>query len=138
MIYVILGAPGSGKTTYVQERMSVGDIVIDFDLLYSALTGLPDHQYEPSVSERVEDLRGYLIESIGSYPEIRHTWITVCDPRTIAEYLPTDLTIEKREIQTSEKECLRRCVARGGDYEHWKTMLSRYFKKPKEKPEWEN
>lgn len=38
-VYIIEGAPGSGKTTYVQSRKQPGDIVIDLDLLASALQG---------------------------------------------------------------------------------------------------
>ncbi len=42
MIHVIIGAPCSGKSTYVQEHKADGDLVVDYDLIAKAL-GASDH-----------------------------------------------------------------------------------------------
>lgn len=39
MLYVITGPPAAGKSTWVREHAKPGDVVIDYDLLASALTG---------------------------------------------------------------------------------------------------
>lgn len=41
MFYIVYGAPGSGKTTYVLEKKAANDLVIDIDLIWQALTGMP-------------------------------------------------------------------------------------------------
>lgn len=48
-VTVITGPPAGGKTTFVQEHCSPGDVVIDFDALAAALLpGLGDHpDYSP-------------------------------------------------------------------------------------------
>lgn len=38
-IYIIDGAPGSGKTTYVKNHKQPGDIIVDMDMLAAALQG---------------------------------------------------------------------------------------------------
>ena len=38
-VYIIDGAPGSGKTTYVKNHKQPGDLVVDLDLLAGALQG---------------------------------------------------------------------------------------------------
>lgn len=47
-VTLVCGCPGSGKTTYVNERAQPGDVVIDLDQIKSQITGLPPHQYEDS------------------------------------------------------------------------------------------
>lgn len=38
-VYIVCGAPCSGKTTFVNENMSVGDLIVDIDSIYQAISG---------------------------------------------------------------------------------------------------
>jgi hypothetical protein len=40
MITLVAGPPAAGKTTYVAQRAQPGDMVLDWDVILSALTGL--------------------------------------------------------------------------------------------------
>lgn len=40
MLYVVIGPPAAGKSTWVNDRAGAGDIVIDYDRLANALTAL--------------------------------------------------------------------------------------------------
>lgn len=53
---LVCGPPASGKTTYVQKRAQRGDIILDLDLIFSALTGLPVH-------DKPEALLGIALEA---------------------------------------------------------------------------
>lgn len=128
MTYVIYGPPGSGKTTYAKQNMSAGDIVIDFDALYSALTFQPTREHEASTFDRVENLRRYLIRTIPDFPEIRHTWVIFCAPTEKERKELSALGAQFVLMKTDERECVRRCVARGGDYVFWKRVVQKWFK----------
>lgn len=40
MLYVVIGPPAGGKSTWVNERAKPGDIVIDYDRLANSLTAI--------------------------------------------------------------------------------------------------
>ena len=46
MVYLVCGAPCSGKSTHVKEHFKAGDIVCDVDRLYSAICYNEEHQSE--------------------------------------------------------------------------------------------
>lgn len=127
MTYLIYGPPGSGKTTFAKDGMVDGDIIIDFDLLNEAITGMDGHAREYSLFERVQDVKDYLIETIDDFAEVRHTWIvSTAMPVIFKAAWPV---IDKAILMpTPERECIRRCIARGGDPEHWKAIVKKWFK----------
>lgn len=58
MVYLIYGCPCSGKSTYIKEHMSRGDVVCDIDLIYSAISADDEHDaelYVHAVAQRVTE-----------------------------------------------------------------------------------
>lgn len=51
-VYLITGAPCSGKTTYARERMSAGDIILDIDDIWQQVTGLERYQ-KPNCARQI-------------------------------------------------------------------------------------
>jgi len=64
-VYIVDGAPGSGKTTYVQKRKQPGDIIMDLDMIVSALQGdiISHPDYNP-VMEIALSVRDTICEAI--------------------------------------------------------------------------
>lgn len=55
---IVVGAPGSGKMTWVQEQMHDGDIVLDMDKIRSALIGTDEeHQDRPELVHIMQMIR---------------------------------------------------------------------------------
>ena len=129
MVYIIWGSPGSGKTTYAKEHMTAGDILIDFDMLFQALTDGGDHEREYSLFDRVNGVRHYLIDTIRDFPEVRHTWIVYGAPPEKDWEIFRELGAESVFIDTPRRECIRRCIKRGGDPEHWTAIVNKWFDK---------
>lgn len=48
-VHIICGPPGAGKTTHVNRHASPGALIVDYDTLYAALTGLPVHVRAPTL-----------------------------------------------------------------------------------------
>lgn len=46
-VTVVCGAPGAGKTRYVQVNATPGDLIVDVDTLFRALSGLPLYDKPP-------------------------------------------------------------------------------------------
>lgn len=56
MVYLIYGPPCGGKSTYIKEHLSRGDVVCDIDLIYSAISGDDEHDadlYIHDIAKRV-------------------------------------------------------------------------------------
>ena len=55
---IVVGAPGSGKTTWVQEQLQDGDIVLDLDKIRSSLLGTDvEHQDRPELTHIMQMIR---------------------------------------------------------------------------------
>ena len=57
MIHVIIGAPCSGKSTYVRENAKAGDLRVDYDLIAQALGAENSHQAEGIIKQAAFDAR---------------------------------------------------------------------------------
>lgn len=81
MLTVVMGAPCSGKSTYVKANAQPGDIVIDFDVLAQAL-GSPDpHDHNREIRMVAIDMRRTAIASAIQAHLRGHTvWIVDINP----------------------------------------------------------
>lgn len=64
-LYLVLGPPASGKSTWVRERAQPGDITIDYDALANVLTpsnGKP-HKHEPHIKAVTKAARQAAIDA---------------------------------------------------------------------------
>ena len=65
-VYIISGAPGAGKTTYVQNHKTSKDLVVDLDYLCAALNATnslyQDHEPVLSVALQLQELLYQVIE----------------------------------------------------------------------------
>ena len=127
MVFLIYGPPGAGKTTYAKKYMSPGDVLVDFDLIYQALTAAPVHERTNILFDRVEDCRKYLINTIDRYPEVRNTWVVMCAPKREDRepFRKTGATLKL--IKESAPVCIGRCRERGENWERWEKAIKKWF-----------
>ena len=64
MVYLIVGSPCSGKSTYIKEHMGDGDIVCDVDLIYEAIGTRKAHDADLYVHEVALQLKEKLLDII--------------------------------------------------------------------------
>ena len=67
--YVVCGAPGSGKTTWVKQHAQRGDLVFDADYIVSQLFTTPLHDAVDFGFPLVERLRETVIDWALNYPD---------------------------------------------------------------------
>ena len=69
-VYIVYGPPMSGKTSYVIEHMEKGDIVVDMDSLYKAVTLLPKYDKPDNLKYNVFAIRNSIREDMGALEQL--------------------------------------------------------------------
>jgi len=81
VLTVVMGAPCSGKSTYVREHAMPGDIVIDFDVLAQALGSPVPHDHNEEIRMVTIDMRRTAIASAIQAHLRGHTvWVVDINP----------------------------------------------------------
>lgn len=112
VVYIVCGAPASGKSYYVNEHRAEGDLIFDLDLICSALRGEPEKMY--SDNSTILDLALDIREAAYAHIEKRlglwgKAWvITSSSDRTLWKALARRLDGKIIEMQATEEECIKR------------------------------
>ena len=133
-VYLVTGAPLSGKTTFVRERIQEGDIVFDIDDMWQILSGQPRYTKPNQLKAIIFNMRNAIKEQLqkgcGSW---RNAYII--------ESLPI-ATDRKREAErykahnceivtmdTTQEECLQRLYENpnGRDIKAYEEYINNYF-----------
>lgn len=124
-VYLIYGAPCSGKTTYVRNNMSAGDLVIDLDTIWECVSGQDRYVKPNELKPIVFDIRNKLLDSVKTRQgRWGVAWIIEGLP-LLGERMRRIETLgaEAILIDTSREECLKRLRAnpcgRGLEYEDY-------------------
>ena len=130
-VIVVCGPPGAGKTTFVGRKQRWGDLVIDVDRLYTALSGLDAHDNPVPLRECVLNCREYLLDWLEDDEELACAWVTTCAPKRIQrnEYRDRyDAKVVVLEIPI--EECLRRIIQdpeRRAKHELWREWVENWW-----------
>ena len=128
-VYLITGAPCSGKSTFVKQHMQNGDLIFDFDEIAKALTFGKPHNSNPLIKDYVIDIRNLILNKLEMELDINAAWIIITNPKYIlkANYF---IDFEIIEMSTSEQECLKRLKEDpdGRDEKETKKVIKKYFK----------
>lgn len=129
-VFLVYGAPCSGKTTWVRDSMSEGDLVIDIDSIWQCISGCDRYVKPNRLKSVVFKMRDCLLESvryrfgkweiayvIGGYPMSSER-----------ERLCKDLGAREIFIDTPRDECLKRLEADPDrDTDEWKGYIDDWF-----------
>ena len=63
-VYVVYGSPFSGKSSYVQEAMTEGDLIIDMDSIWQCVSGCERYVKPNRLKSVVFAVRDNLLESV--------------------------------------------------------------------------
>jgi hypothetical protein len=130
-VTIVCGPPCSGKSTHVAASRQPGDLLIDYDLVRSCLTGLPEHE-RPTTCESeihwiITDAIEAMIRRITASRMPLRVWIVACLPDS---YKRRNLAVRLRAsvqfMDVSQEECLSRATPRG-DADRWRAAIQEYF-----------
>jgi HK97 family phage prohead protease len=107
-VFVVHGAPASGKTSYVMQHKGDNDVVFDFDKVMSALSGLPPHQKNENLISYCTDIRSLIIKRALRSPKVDRTWIITTNIGDEMKGQLSDIPVEYIHVDTPKEECLKR------------------------------
>lgn len=128
---IVAGAPGSGKSYYVKQRMMHGDLVIDVDALYSALSGLAWYDKPVNLLPFVIEARDAIIRRLAKRSKVRSAWFITseADCQTLIHWRDT-LQARLVIMDTSPNECMRRIAndeRRSKHADAWRPLVSEWW-----------
>lgn len=123
-VYVVHGSPASGKTSYVREHMSPGDLVVDLDYIKSAISFMNAIETPDNLLPVAIGIRDYLYDLIEERAvDCCNIWVIGCLPeRAERRELIERLDAEEVHCSADYHECIARASI---DDEHRSVTLRR-------------
>ncbi len=131
-IVVVTGPPCSGKTTYVEKRMTENDVAYDFDKIVRAITVKKDHSTKMPVGLDIADaIRWTFLKKAAKSNEIDTVFVIATRQtqhlKRVLEKSETE--VEYVEMTLSKEECLARLQNDESrpDKAEWTKIIEKYF-----------
>lgn len=123
-VYIVYGSPLSGKTTLVRELMSYGDLVLDIDSLWQAVTFQPEYVKPTNCRFNIFALRDNLLDQIKTrYGQWYTAWVVGGYPdKYERERLAQTLGAELIYCESTKEECLER-LEQSDKPESWREYI---------------
>lgn len=130
-VYLLYGPPLSGKTSYVRQHMQRGDLVVDMDNLYEAMTMLSRYDKPNSLYPNVLGVQDYILDNIKTrYGKWNTAWIIGGYPDIYRRNsLINTLGAEALFFDVSREECLIRLKMDEARGDEWKDYINKWFDK---------
>lgn len=106
--FVIYGAPASGKTNWVKERLGKNDIVYDFDDLMQSLSGLKYQQSNENLIGYVKGIQELIIKKLKNESKINNAYIITTFLSEGLDKQLEGLDTEYIKMETGALVCLNR------------------------------
>ena len=129
-VFLVYGPPLAGKTTWVQDSKSDGDLVIDMDNLWQAVTGLPRYSKPAKLRSVVFRLRDDLLDAVKHrFGKWTKAYIIGGYPSTgERERLTKELQATPVFIQATQEECMQRLQeTEDRNRGEWAEYISEWF-----------
>lgn len=111
-VFIVYGCPLSGKTTFVRQHKSRGDIVIDMDQLYKAIAFLDDYDKPDRLLSNIKRVRNDLLDQIKvRYGRWQNAWVIMGGAdKYQREKLAEDLGAELIYMECSKEDAIARLI----------------------------
>lgn len=132
-VYLVYGAPLSGKSTYLDSVRQSGDLIVDVDRIRQCVSGEATHIIHPKLNALVFEIRNMLLDAvrvrkgkwirayiIGGYP------LATERKRLCAETGAVEVFVE-----ASKEECFERLEAEpdNRDKDLWRKYIEEWFER---------
>ena len=109
MKYICVGAPCSGKSTWVWSQIKPGDLVFDFDVVHQALSGQPKHEKLNNIVPYVWEVRNAIHLKLTRDIEQPAFFITSTSSKDTLEAMAEKINAKIIYFKVDREEAHRRC-----------------------------
>ena len=121
MTTLIYGPPCGGKSTFVYELHERGDLVLDFDQVHSALSGLDPYDHHDSITPFVMAAMDAVKRRLQAEKDTT-AWVIACAPTRAERSEFSSFTNENRLVYADRATCHDR-AASSGRPDAWHTYI---------------
>lgn len=127
-VYIVYGAPCSGKSSFVRQAANKEDLILDMDSLWEMVTVNDRYKKPGRLKQNIFMLRDCILDQIKTRAgQWRNAYVIGCYPLPMErQRLATMLGAELIHIDTPKEECEIRAAERPGD---WSKYIADYFDK---------
>lgn len=130
-VFLVYGSPLSGKTTWVKDNMSAGDLVVDMDSIWECISAQPRYVKPPRLKQVAFAIRDELIDMARTR---RGNWLNcyiVGGYALISERERYCRSLGAREvlIDTPKEECLQRLKGTERDTAEYRRYIEEWWEK---------
>lgn len=130
-VTVVAGPPGAGKTTYVRQQIKWGELVVDLDALFAALSGLDWYEKPAGILPFALAARDAVIAQLYQASELQWAWVITSEAHQgRLQRLVSNLDAELVMLDVDASECIRRIAnddRRKQNLDHWKSIVERWW-----------
>ena len=121
MTTLIYGPPCGGKSTFVHELHERGDLVLDFDQVHSALSGLDPYDHHEAITPFVMAAMDAVKRRLQAEKDTT-AWVIACAPTRAERSEFSSFTNENRLVYADRATCHDR-AATAGRPDSWHTSI---------------
>lgn len=128
-VYIVYGPPLSGKAAYVKRRAWPGDIIVDMDNLYQAISGLPRYNKPDPLLYNVLAIQDVLLEQIRTrFGRWDNAWVIggYAD-KYKRNMLADSLGAELIYLGATREDCLSRLKLDQHRGDEWRAYIDKWF-----------
>jgi len=137
-VTVVCGPPGAGKTEWVARQARWGDLIVNLDALFTAISGLPEYEKPDCLVPFALAARDAVIRRLKLAHSINRAWIITTGAKAGERAsLQKSLKAEIVVFEVSENECLRRIQAderRKNSWQSWQPVIERWWREYQRRP----
>lgn len=135
-IFLVYGSPCSGKMVLVNQLRKRGDLIVEMNRLYSAVSGCTLYDKPNNIRKNIFQVRDLLIDNIRTrYGGWGDAYVIGGYPRRQErEDLATKLGAEMIYCNTPKIECLAKAELLGPFAEEWKGYVNKWWDEYEESP----
>jgi len=128
-VFLVYGAPCSGKSTLIKQMAVRGDIIVNMDLLYKAISGLELYDKPDNIKQNVLRVHDLLIDHVAQrYGKWNNAYIEGGYPlKAVREHIINRTGAEPIYCRSTIDECMGMADSRGIFADEWKGYIKKWY-----------